>query len=307
MVGHDAATPETIRESVVNVNGELVPGSEASVPVLDRSVLYGDAVYDSLPVVDGKALLVDRHVDRLFDALRGVRISPGADEAAFTEEILRTATASDLTDGSIRTIVSRGAGPAGIANTDGIEGPTVLVVPQHVPGMAAAHRDLSTRRAIVASTRTVPHDTVDPRIKSCNYLPNALAERETVGTDADSAVMLDHEGYVAEVYDANVVVCDREGTIRTPPRTRSLGGITREVLLERARESGHVVAAADLTPYDLRTARDVLMTSSAHGVARVTHLDGEQVGGDGPSETVTDLVDRYWAYVTGHEYVSLEE
>lgn len=303
MVGHDAPTPDTIRESMVNVNGELVPGPEAGVSVLDRSVLYGDAVYDSLPVLEGKALLVDRHIDRLYRAIDAIRIPMGLPKAEFTDELIRTVEASELTCGSVRTIISRGLGPAGIANTDDVEGPTVLIIPQHVPELETAYTTLTERQTIIASTRTVPHDTVDPRIKSCNYLPNALAERETVGTDADSAIMLDHEGFVAEVYDANVFVIDEAGTIATPPTIRTLGGITRQVIVERARAAGYDVSENDLTPYDLHTARDVLMTSSTHGISRIVELDGEPVGEPDPSDTVVDIAERFREYIHEHEFV----
>lgn len=298
--------PEMIADVQVYLNGELVPGSEARIPVLDRSVLYGDAVFDSLPVIDGKALFFDRHLDRLLSAIKAVKIDPPLLRAELADVMIQTMEASDFSAGSLRTLVSRGTGPAGIANTDQLGEPTLLIIPMVMEEIDDEFHTISEHKAIIASTRTVPSDTIDPRIKSCNYLPNALAERETVGTPADTAIMLDQDGTVAECYAANVFVHDEDGKIKTPPERRTLGGITREVVLERARAQGYEVEVTDLATYDLLTAQDVMMTSSWHGIASIVEIDGQEIGEGEQSDRVLELAEAYRKYALAQEYVELD-
>jgi branched-chain amino acid aminotransferase len=210
----------------VSVNGELVPADEASVLVFDRGYLYGDAVFDSMPVLDGSVILMDRHVDRLYRSAAGIQLSIERSKADLKSEMLRAAAASDLDHGALRVMVSRGEGPPGIVNADETSGPTVVIAPLPSDRDDVAYdRDRpETGRARIVSTRAIPPDSLDSKIKSNNYLVNALAERELAGTDADYWIMLDHDGFAADEFVSNVFVRDEPARIAKPSVTHRLDG-----------------------------------------------------------------------------------
>lgn len=283
--------PFTDDEVVVSIDGELVPAAEAQVSVFDRGFLYGDGVFDSLPVYDGEAVLLDRHLDRLYRSANGVQIDLQESKADLRAEMLRAAAASNLDNGALRVMVSRGEGPPGIVNADRTSSPTVVVVPIPKPAEAVAYgRDRpETGRARIVSTRAIDPDSIDAKIKSNNYLVNALAERELAGTDADYGIMLDHDGFVAEEFVSNVFVRDEHGRIRTPPPTHALNGITRQLVLEVGADEGYDVGEDRLTPAELYAAEDVFLTASARGIVSVSSINGREVGAGEPSDAVVDL------------------
>jgi branched-chain amino acid aminotransferase len=282
---------ESDRETCVSINGELHPPEEATVSVFDRNFLYGDGVFDSMPIHDGDVILFDRHVDRLFRSAKGIQLELIQTKAELKSELMRTAARSGVEYGALRVMISRGAGPPGIVNADRVPEPTVVIVPIPKPpeDVAYAHDTPSTGDARIVSTRAISPDSIDSKIKSCNYLINALAERELAGTDADFGIMLDHDGYVAEEFVSNVFVRDEDGAIRTPPPTHALNGITRQLLIEVGREEGYEISETRLTPYDLYSATDVFLTASARGISSVSTINDQQIGDGEPSGAVIDL------------------
>ncbi len=275
----------------VSVDGELVPPDEASISVFDRGFLYGDAVFDSMPVLDNSVILMDRHVDRLYRSAAGIQLSIDQSKAALREEMLRTAAQSDLEHGALRVMVSRGEGPPGIVNADETSGPTVVIAPLPASreDVAYARDRPETGRARIVSTRAIPPDSLDSKIKSNNYLVNALAERELAGTDADYGIMLDHDGFVAEEFVSNVFVRDESGHIATPPPTHALDGITHQLVMEVGEREGYDIVAERLTPADLFGASDVFLTASARGIVSVSAINGQPIDDGEPSTAVVDL------------------
>lgn len=299
-------TPSTIEDTLININGELISGDEAHVSVLDRNFLYGDGVFDGMPIYDGKAVLFDRHVDRFYRSIQAAKIDMPLSKEEWKERTLQTLEASELKNGAVRFIATRGIGPAGIANTNQIEGPTLVIIPQRIPSEEIPDGEISVEKARIVSTRVFSPDSIDPGIKSCNYLNNALAERELVGTDADFGIMLDQEGKVAEAYDANIFIRDRTGTFKTPPLVSALGGMTREVFMEIAGDHDVRVEVTDLTPHDLFTAEDTFMTSSGRWISYVGELDGREVGGGEPSGELVELTRAFYEYIHTEEYLQID-
>lgn len=296
--------PESLAGTYVCVDGDLRPPDEPHVVAYDRGLLYGDGVYDSLPVYDGKALFVDRHVDRLFRSLRAAKIDPPVSQSQLRTWIVETLEASAIEYGGCRIIVTRGAGMQGMRNADRLSEPTVVLLPTRRDESEMSYGRRTTETARIVSTRTIPPDSVDPKLKGLNYLDNVLAERELLGTDATAGIMLDHQGRVAEAFDANVFVIDESNVVRTPSTVNSLAGITRSVVLSCASEAGYETAIGSLTPADLYVARDVFLTGSGIGVSHVAELDGRALGD--PGEIAIDIAERFRETAASSEYVKLE-
>lgn len=306
MAQYTDAVSSSKADSYVHVNGDLIPGDEAQISAIDRGFLYGDAVFDSFPVYDSKALLMERHIDRLFRSIKGAKIDFHLSKDEVTQRTIETLEESGVTAGGVRIMVSRGVG-SGVRNADELGDPTFVVIPTHMPHeeIPYGQTDPIVDKAVIASTRVVPPDVVDPKIKDCNYLNNALAQRETVGTDANCAIMLDHAGRVAESFDSNVVVLDENNTFRTPSLVNALGGITRSVFLDQAQELGYEVEEDEVTPAELLMGKDTLLVGSDRGITSLAEIDGRQVGDQEAHEPTLEVTNAFREYVTTEEYVDI--
>lgn len=285
-----ASFEESWPDTWVNINGEYVKGSEATVPILDWSFVYGDGVFEGVSVADGKILKLDRHVDRLYRSAKRADIELPISKDEMADRWIETARKNSMSDGYMRPLVSRGEGPLGISNQDRLEGPNVYVIPQlHRAGGIG---DLDSARARISSVRAPSPVVRDPRVKANHYMPNILAVGELEGTDADVAIRLDDEGYVTETAAANVFVVDG-GRISTPPDRRILSGTTRATLIELLEDDDRwEVEVTQLTPYDLYTAEECFQTGSISGVKAITHLDSRAIGSGDVGPVTRELNDR---------------
>jgi len=306
MAGYDWDAPEAAAGLFVNINGEMVPAEDATVSVFDRIFLYGDAVFDSFPVYEGKVLLLDRHIDRLYRSATAVNIDLEMPKDELRTRVLDTLEEGGVETGSVRIVVTRGNGPTGLVNTDKVDGPNVIVITTTRPEEGFKYDGISTARARTASTRAQMPDVLDPKVKTNNYLSNAMAQMETAGTDAKYSIMFDHEGRVAEAYAANVFVRDHEGVFHTPPKGSILGGLTRQVVMERGDAAGYEMRETELTQYDLFTAEDLFLTSSSIGIASIGRLDDRVIGGGEASDELLEVADAYFEYVLSEECVELD-
>jgi branched-chain amino acid aminotransferase len=183
-----------------------------------------------------------------------------------------------ITTGDIRIVVSRGEGYP-MSNPANATRPYVIVSAQKKePVSYPSPRGL---RLIVASTRRVPSECLDPRVKSNNYLNHIVAKLEAMAAKVDDAIMLNIDGYVAELPGCNIFVC-KHGELATPLTDSTLSGITRAVVmcLGRAGRCSGVTSVVErrMTPYDLYTADEVFVTGTGTGVAFVCEIDGRTIG-----------------------------
>lgn len=260
----------------VNVNGELLQGTDARVSVMDRSFAYGDGVFEGVSVLQDKVLLLDEHVDRLFKSAKRIGITLDASKSEIADRIVETVAKNEMSDGYVRPLVSRGVGPYGISAIDEVDGPDVYVIPR--PGRSPSYENPEPITARFAATRQPSPDSLDPKVKANNYMTNILAELEARGTDADTTIMLNGQGYVTEAAAANIYIV-RDGVLSTPPETDILVGTTRNALIEMAESTGIVeVSVENLVPYDLLTADECFVTNSLMGVIPVTRINDTDVG-----------------------------
>lgn len=274
---------DTWAETLVNVDGEFVPGPDATISVLDRSFVYGDGVFEGVGIIEDTIVLLDEHVDRLYASAKRTGIDIDISKSEMTDRIVETARENDMTEGYLRPLVSRGHGPLGIHNTDQIDGPTIVVIPQL--DRAPRFDSLDPERVRLSSVAQSTPDSLDPRVKSNNYMANILAVQEVASTDADTAILLDADGNVTEAAAANVFVVD-DGDLYTTPERSILVGTTRNAVLDVAAQEGVDATVKTLTPYDLYTADEVFLTGSLGGISPVVAVTDTSVG-DGEIGPVT--------------------
>jgi branched-chain amino acid aminotransferase len=198
-------------------------------------------------------------------------------------------------DGYIRLVVTRGAGELGIDPTS-CPKPSVIII---VTDVRVYARDLYATgvNVITSATRQVSHESVDPRVKSLNYLKNILAKIDAQHAGAQEAILLNAEGFIAECTADNLFVV-KAGRLLTPsPQDGALEGITRGTILQLAAEARIAASEARLTRFDVYTADEVFLTGTGAELMPVAEVDGRRIG-DGTSRPITRrLTDAFHALV----------
>jgi branched-chain amino acid aminotransferase len=273
----------------VYLNGKFVPAAEATVSVFDRSFVYGDGVFEGIEVENGGIFKLDAHVERLYRSAAFLRIPIPMPKSEMREAIVEVVRRSELRNGYVRPLVSRGAGPLGLERVAELGPPTVVVMPQHRPPKEARRY-----RAVVLATRRNPAQCLDPRVKSNNYLNNVLGKFEQLDAGADAGIFLDVDGFVSECCGENLFAVS-EGRLATPPATRTLDGITRQTVIALAREAGIQVAETEMTRYDLYTADELFLTATLSGIGYIVEVDGRRIGSGEPGPVSGRLYELYRA------------
>jgi branched-chain amino acid aminotransferase len=273
----------------VYLNGKFVPAAEATVSVFDRSFVYGDGVFEGIEVENGGIFKLEAHVDRLYRSAAFLRIAIPIPKSEMQAAIVEVVRRSELRNGYVRPLVSRGAGPLGLERVADLGPPTVVVMPQHRPP-----KEARTYRAVIVPTRRTPPQCLDPRVKSNNYLNNVLAKFEQLDAGADAGIFLDVDGFVSECCGENLFAVSA-GRLATPPATRTLDGITRQTVIALARDAGIEVAETEMTRYDLYTADELFLTATLSGIGYIVQVDRRTIGAGEPGAMSRRLYQLYRA------------
>ncbi len=258
------------------LNGELMPAKEARVPIRDHGLLYGDGVFEGVRFYHGRAFRLARHLNRLYRSASAIRLTIPQDDATLATAVRDTMAAFGAPAGYLRLVVTRGEGKLGIDPTSCTK-PNVFIIADELSMISERMRSEGAR-VVVAATRRIASDALDPRIKSLNYLNHILARIEATHAGADEAILLNAQGHVAEGTADNVFVV-RDGTLLTPPVSDgALEGITRAVVLELADENDIPWAERSLGPYDLYTAGECFLTGTGAELVPVREVDGRLLG-----------------------------
>jgi branched-chain amino acid aminotransferase len=254
------------------LNGQLLPLADASVPVNDHGLLYGDGVFEGIRIYHKRAFRLQRHLDRLALSAKAIALDIPYSLAKLTAAVEEIVEVFGCETGYIRLMATRGPGPLGL-NPVGCHRPNVIIIADQISLVHSQSREQGAR-LIIAATRRLPFDGLDPRVKSLNYLNHILAKIEANHAGVDEAVLLNNQGRVTEGTADNIFIVKNE-TLVTPPCTEgALEGITRELILELAAEAGIPVQIAPLAPYDLYTADECFLTGTGAEMIPVRDIDG---------------------------------
>jgi branched-chain amino acid aminotransferase group I len=280
----------------LSTHPEPLDPADAKISVFDRGFLYGDSVYETMRTAGGWPLELDRHLQRLRRSGEGIGLSIPFAAPELARTIARTHAASGNSESYVRVVVTRGSGPLAL-DPRASEEPllVVLVQPLVLPEPAAYERGIA---AVIVGITKNAGTSMDPSIKSGNYLNNILALRQAIAAGGDDAIMCNPEGAVSEGATSNVFMVTAGRVVTPHLRTGILPGITRQAVCELAASiGGTAVAETSVMPDELRAADEVFLTSSVRGIMPVTRLDGAQVG-DGTAGPLTRrLHQAYLAYV----------
>lgn len=259
-------------QAVCWMNGQVMPASEASVSVFDHGLLYGDGVFEGIRFYHGSPFRLEAHLTRLEDSARAIGLVLPMSLDQMAEAVRHTIAAFAEADGYLRLVVTRGVGTLGI-NPQNCTAPSMFIIADHLT-MISREQRLQGAGVIIASTRRISPDGLDPRIKSLNYLNHILARMEANHAGADEAILLNARGTLAEGTADNLFVV-RDGVLKTPPLTDgALAGITRAAVLEVATTLGMDVQELSLAPYDAYTADECFLTGTGAELIPVASIDG---------------------------------
>jgi branched-chain amino acid aminotransferase len=266
-------------EPVFYVDGELRPASDATVSVRDRGFKYGDAAFETLRAYGGDPFAWDRHLERLTRTCDLLGFDHGFDSSELRAAVDDTLAANDFSEAYVRLSVTRGTHSGKLRPPSNIE-PTVVVIVSELPrgGLDGTEVWDAPASAEFVETARIPDASIPSAVKTHNYLQGILARLET---DADEAVLLDSEGFLAEGAASNLFFCV-DGVLMTPSLDGPiLPGITRAVVLELADEEGIPVETGRYTPADLRGADEAFLTNSTWEIRPLSRV-GETELGVGP-------------------------
>src|SRR3954447_19685865 len=198
------------------IDGKLYDKDDAKISVYDHGLLYGDGVFEGIRVYSGRIFECEAHIDRLFASAKAIRLSIPLSRDQVRSAMEETVKANAFKDCYIRLVVTRGVGYLGL-NPSKCPTPTVIVIADMID-MYPKEMYEKGMAVITASVIRNHPNAISPRVKSLNYLNNILARIEAADAGVSEAIMLNHEGNVAECTADNIFIV-RNGTVYTPTTT----------------------------------------------------------------------------------------
>ena len=286
-----AAVKPAVKDSMIFIDGKFYSQANAKISVFDHGLLYGDGIFEGIRFYNGRVFRLEEHLDRLWDSARSICLEVPMSKREMTEALLETVRQNDLRDGYIRLLVTRGVGNLGL-NPAQCETPSVIIIAATITLYPEAMYQNGLTVVTVATRRTNPA-SLNPAVKSLNYLNNVMARIEANLAGADEALMLNDAGNVAECTADNVFVVKR-GQIFTPPITAgALRGITRSVVFEIAAELTVKITEADITRHDVFIADECFLTGTAAEIIPVIKADGRPIGNGKPGPITARMIARF--------------
>ncbi len=269
----DTTSPQD--ESVAYLNGEFLPLSKARISPLDRGFIFGDGVYEVIPVYARRVFRLEDHLQRLDHSLDGIRLPNPHSRQQWTQIIRELVRRSPHEDQSLYLQITRGVAKRDHAFPKDLP-PTVFLMTNAL--------SVPTREAVdegVAAATLLDNRWLRCDLKTTALLPNVLLRQLAVDAGAVEAVLL-RDGFLTEGAASNIFVV-RNGVLLIPPKSHLiLPGITYDVLLELAQKHGIRCEIRNVSEAELRSAHELWLSSSTREVLAITRLDGQAVGDGRP-------------------------
>ena len=266
---------------LINVNGELKPRAEAVVSVFDSGFMLGDGVWEGLRVHKGRLAFLDRHLDRLFEGAKAIAMDLGLSRDELAKRLYDTLDANKMDEGvHVRLMVTRGVRSTPYQDPRVVVGgPTIVVIPEYKePPEGIYEHGL---KLFTVHVRRGDPAVQDQKINSHSKLNCILASIQATEAGADEALMLDPLGFVATCNSTHFFIV-RKGEVWTSSGKYCLGGITRGLTLEIAREAGITAIEKDFSLTDVYGADEAFVTGTFAGIVPVREVDGRALTCRGP-------------------------
>lgn len=275
--------------TTVYLNGEFMPPERACISVFDRGFIFGDGVYEVIPVFGGRLFRLAHHLARLDRSLGEIRVRNPMSHAQWEEVLTRLVRDGGTGDQTVYLQITRGVAPRDHAFPTDVA-PTVLAYAQPLKYPPSEVMANGVAAITAADNRWLRCD-----IKTTSLLANALLRQQAVERGAIETLLV-RDGWLTEGAASNVFVV-RAGTLFTPPNGPFiLPGITRDLVLELARANGMPAREEAVPEAALMSADEIWMTSSGREILAVTRLNDRAVGSGRPGPVVARMLGLYKQY-----------
>ncbi len=263
----------------IYLNGKFVEKKDAKISVFDHGYLYGDGAFEGIRAYNNIVFKLEEHINRLYETLHTLMLAVPLTKKQMISAIIDTLKKNQLKDAYIRVVVSRGEGDLGLDPHKCKGNPNIVIIADKITLYPKELYEKGMEIITVPTIRNNP-EALNPELKSLNYLNNILAKIEANNSGYSEAIMLDHQGHVAECTGDNIFII-KNNIFSTPSQGR-LKGITREVVLDLASKSKYKTEERFITRHEVYNADECFLTGTAAELIPVVKVDGRMIGSGKP-------------------------
>lgn len=276
----------------VYIKGKFVDRKKAVVSVFDHGLLYGDGVFEGIRNYNGLVFRLEQHIDRLYTSADLIRLKIPLSKKGMIKAVMDTLKRNKLKDTYIRLVVTRGPGDLGLDPRKCNNKSVVIIITDSIALYPKAFYKNGLTIITAKIRRNLPQ-AINPKIKSLNYLNNILAKIDAIDAGVPEAIMLTHDGFVAECTGDNIFVV-KDKVLNTPPvHIGGLDGITRDAVIDIAKKKNIRFREKMLTLIDIYRADECFLTGTAAEIVPVVSVDKKVIGSGKPGIITNCLLEEF--------------
>ncbi|KJJ84134.1 branched chain amino acid aminotransferase [Candidatus Omnitrophus magneticus] len=277
------------------LDGNFFKKEDAKISVFDHGLLYGDGVFEGIRAYNRKVFKLKEHLDRLYVGAEIIKLQIPMSKAELEDAVIKLLLENKLDDAYIRVVVTRGVGDLGL-DPRKCKKATVFIIAGKIVLYPEKYYE-NGLPIIIAKTRRNHPFSINPCVKSLNYLNNIFAKIEAVEKNVEEALMLTIDGFVCECTGDNIFIV-KNGKLITPPNEiGALNGITQGAVISLAKKRNILFSYLMMKPEDIYTADECFLTGTAAEVIPVVAVDGKVIGTGKPGDVTKSLIQDFRALV----------
>ncbi len=296
---HSAIVDPRNENVKIYINGDFHSRENAQISVFDSGFLVGDGIWEGLRLHNGKIAFLGKHLDRLFAGASAIHLDIGLNKEELINALLETVEINEMTDDvHIRVMITRGNKKTPSQHPSNvIGGPNIVIIAEHKVADPSVSQEGIT--LFTVTVRRPPPDTLDQRLNCHSKLHEVIALIQAIEAGADEALMLDPTGAVATCNATNFFIIRNE-EVWTSTGEYCLNGITRELVIEIARNNGMKAFEKPFSLTDVYSADEAFVTGTFGGLTPVIQVDGRKIA-DGRIGNTTMLLQNLYKEVVNVE------
>ena len=273
---HSAIVDPRNENVKIYINGEFHSRENAQISVFDSGFLVGDGIWEGLRLHNEKFAFLDKHLDRLFAGAAAIHLDIGLNKEELINALRETVEINEMTDDvHVRIMITRGNKKTPSQHPSNvIGGPNIVIIAEHKVADPSISQEGIT--LFTVTVRRPPPDTLDQRLNCHSKLHEVIALIQAIEAGADEALMLDPTGSVATCNATNFFIIKNE-EVWTSTGEYCLNGITRELIIEIARNNGMKAFEKPFSLTDVYSANEAFVTGTFGGLTPVTEVDGRKI------------------------------
>ena len=273
---HSALVDPRNENVKIYINGEFHNRENAQISVFDSGFLVGDGIWEGLRLHNGKFAFLDKHLDRLFAGAAAIHLDIGLNRNELINALRETVEINEMTDGAhVRLMITRGDKKTPSQHPSNVVGgPNIVIIAEHKVADPSIGQEGIT--LFTVTVRRPPPDTLDQRLNCHSKLHEVIALVQAIEAGADEALMLDPTGAVATCNATNFFIIKND-EVWTSTGEYCLNGITRELVIEIARNNGMKAFEKPFSLTDVYSADEAFVTGTFGGLTPVIQVDGRKI------------------------------